>query len=400
MVQQLIAWSYKSEAEEAAPVRSPEELKALVDKIKRALRLSPESADLHFKLSEVYMEMKRFGEAVQSFKETLRFDPDHPKASFQLGRACLEAGRDEEALELFKQALIREPESETVKGLLARTHISLSKTYGRMCRLDDAMEHIKGALEIIPDYGPACLSRGILYFDIGKYKEAIEDMKEALRLDKNLNIDAHYNMGKVYSKLDKEKDAIKHYKQAIKVEPRAALPNLNLGLLYMKKKKYNDAADCLQTAIKYSPRLVADAHYKLGWVLMKLDRSGGAVEPLREAVKLSPDNDRVCDLFAEALYKTTPALRKSEKYEEELEALVEAVRANPTHCGIHYQLGEAYDRAEEGYQSIKHTMIAKQYFVEDHKDGKIAETLKSIQQRFRKYGYRQEDFAKLRIPRR
>jgi fructose-bisphosphate aldolase class 1 len=63
-------------------------------------------------------------------------------------------------------------------------------------------------------------------------------------------------------------------------------------------------------------------------------------------------------------------------------------------------LREAYERAGDGYKSIKHTMIAKQYFVEDHKGDKIAETLKSLQQRFKKYGYSQKDFAKLRIPRR
>ena len=65
-------------------------------------------------------------------------------------------------------------------------------------------------------------------------KEALAKIKEALKLDKNLTVQAHYRFGEVYTKLKDTRKAIKHYKEAISVDPSAAMPNLRLGMLYYK----------------------------------------------------------------------------------------------------------------------------------------------------------------------
>ena len=60
----------------------------------------------------------------------------------------------------------------------------------------------------------------------------------SLKLDKNLQVDAHYEAGLIYTKLGENKKAIKEYQQAIAVSPKAPMPQLKLGLLYAKMKKF------------------------------------------------------------------------------------------------------------------------------------------------------------------
>jgi tetratricopeptide (TPR) repeat protein len=71
---------------------------------------------------------------------------------------------------------------------------------------------------------------------LGRYDKALGKIQDALNFDKNLTVQAHYNFGEVYSKLQNTKKFIKHYKQAISVNPTASMPNLRLGMLYFKLK--------------------------------------------------------------------------------------------------------------------------------------------------------------------
>ncbi len=94
----------KAPAKQEVPVRSPEELKAETEKLKKSLQDNPENAEAHYKLGEVYVEIKRYGEAIPPLKEAVRLDSQPRAAYFLLGKACLETGRDEEAIENLEEA--------------------------------------------------------------------------------------------------------------------------------------------------------------------------------------------------------------------------------------------------------------------------------------------------------
>jgi len=331
--------------------------------------------------------------------EAIRINPKLRSGHYQLGLALVPLGPYAEAIQPIEKTLQLDPKSQAARKLLAEAHTNLSILLGKRKQHKESIKHIQEAIKVLPDYGPAHLSLGICYTELGRYQEAVKKIQEALRLDRNLGVDANFNLGVVYSKLGDAQQAIKHYQEAIKVNPKSVMPNLNLGMLYSKQKNYREAVQPLRVAIKVSPKMAREAHFKLGVALMKLKRFKEAVKPLQEAVTITPNNEKIRDFLAEALYQTSLSHREPEKAEEEIEMLKEAVEHNPEHVMAHYGLGQAYDKVNQGYYAIVHTLVAKQFFVEAHKDDWIAKSIRAINAFFKKYHYTQKDFAKVRIPR-
>ena len=389
----------KTSPKKERPKRSQEELLVLLEKYKEAVSANPQDGMGHYNLGEVYIELSRFSESLSSLKEAIRINPKHRSAYFQLGYALVQLGRDDDAIEPVERALQLDAKSQVTRKLLAEAHTNLSIMLGKRKQHQESMKHIQEAIKTLPDYGPAHLSLGICYTDMGRYQEALKKIREALSLDRNLMVDANFNFGVVYSKLGDTQKAIKHYKEAIKVNPKSVLPNLNLGMLYSKQGNYQEAVQPLRTAIKVSSNMAREAHFKLGVALMKLKRPAAAVKPFQEAVKITPKNEKVRDFLAEALYQTSLSQREPDKTEKEIDMLKEAVEHNPEHVLAHYWLGQAYDKVHQGYYAVVHTLIAKQFFVEAHKDDWIVKSLRVTNLLFKKYQYTQKDFAKLRIPR-
>jgi tetratricopeptide (TPR) repeat protein len=379
--------------------RTNEELLGLLEKYKEAVRVNPQDGMGHYNLGEVYIDLSRFSEALPSLQEAIRINPKHRSAYYQLGFALIEMGRDEEAIEPLETSLQLSSKSQATKKRLAQAHTNISVMLGRRKQFKESMHHIQEAICAQPDYGPAYLSMGICFTDLGRYEEALEQFKKALQLDKNLAVDANYNFGIVHSKLGSPEKAIKHYKEAIKVNPKSALPNLNLGMIYAKQKNYAAAILPLRTAIKVSPKMAQEANFKLGVALMKLKRYQEAVPSLQEALQITPNNETVRDFLAEGLYQASKPLGKTDKTAEEIDTLKEAVSVNPEHMMAHFALAQAYDKTHQGHNAITHTLIAKHFFVEAHKDEWIGKALQTINQFFKKYNYTQKDFAKMRIPR-
>ncbi|GJL78617.1 MAG: hypothetical protein NPINA01_16060 [Nitrospinaceae bacterium] len=389
----------KTPPKKEPPKRSQEELLALLEKYKEAVRVNPQDGMGHYNLGEVYIELSRFSEALPSLKEAIRINPKLRSAYYQLGFALVQMGRDEDALEPLGQALQLDPKTQVTRKMLAEAHTNLSVMLGKSKQHKNAISHIQKAIEVLPGYGPAYLSLGICFTEMGRYQEALAKIQEALKLDKNLMVDAHFNFAIIHSKLGDTAKAVKHYQEAVKVNPKSALPNLNLGMLYAKLGKYKEAVQPLRTAIKVSPKMALEAHFKLGVVLVKLKRYKEAVKPLQEAVKLTPHNQKVKDFLAEALYQTSLSYREPDDADREIELLKQAVEHNPEHVLSHYWLGQAFDKTHQGYYAIVHTMIAKQFFVEAHKDDWIGKSLRVLQLMLKKYKYTQKDFAKVRVPR-
>ena len=247
----------------------------------------------------------------------------------------MEMGRDEAALENLEEAFRLDPENQAVKKTLCQAHSNRSTAFGRIKNQKQSEHHFHEAMKIIPGFGPAHLSMGICFTELGRYKEALAKIKEALKLDKNLTVQAHYRFGEVYTKLKDTRKAIKHYKEAISVDPSAALPNLRLGTLEYKLKKYKDAVEPLRKSIRQSPKYAEEDYFRLGVSLMKIKQYKSAEEPLRKAVELSPKNEIVNDSLAETLFQLSTFLSDDAKPEEKIDLLREVVFYNPEHINAY-----------------------------------------------------------------
>ncbi len=147
--------------------------------LEQAVALDPDKAVYRNALGLANLHSGRLRHAVDSFREALRLNPQFPDAYNNLGVALAQSDKPKEALEAFRKALS------------------------------------------FPSYnGPEIVYQnlGETYYKMGRYEEAEEALKAALRLNANVPT-TYYTLGLVHEKQFRRLDALKAYREALKLAP-------------------------------------------------------------------------------------------------------------------------------------------------------------------------------------
>jgi len=138
----------------------------------------------------------------------------------------------------------------------AKVHTELAGMYYERAQLGIALGEIDLALQADRDYAPAYSMRGLINMELREDKEAEEDFKQSLRLDKS-DSQTHNNYGWFLCQRGKEKESIPHFMAALK-NPLYTTPErawLNAGLCSQKAGNVKDAEEFLQRALLVQPGL-------------------------------------------------------------------------------------------------------------------------------------------------
>jgi tetratricopeptide (TPR) repeat protein len=133
-------------------------------------------------------------------------------------------------------------------------------------------------------------SLGLLLLNLGQIDQALEHLRRALELDPRF-ADGHFHLGVALAETRRWSDAVKSYTTAIGL-PTLTVPDLahsSLGMAFYNLKRYREAETALRYAISLNPELQA-AYYHLGLVLVGDNRKDEAKSVFREARKLGPDS--------------------------------------------------------------------------------------------------------------
>jgi tetratricopeptide (TPR) repeat protein len=210
-------------------------------------------------------------------------------------------------------------------------------------------------------------NRGNDHSNSGKYEEAIESYKQAIKLNPD-DAYAHTRLGVAYRKSGMYEDAIESYKQAIRINPDDADAHQSLGYAYVLSGKYKDAIESYKQAIRINPD-DADAHIGLGIAYGRLGKHKEAIESYKQAIRIDPD-------FVLAHNGLGVAYRNLGKYEEAIESYKQVIEIDPDDASTHYYLGLSYimlkDRgsAMEQYKILKKldTELANKLFNEIYRE--------------------------------
>lgn len=160
---------------------------------------------------------------------------------------------------------------------LAILFISILKIYpqSNLTELfdNDLLKHLEGDLtnykynpnnfnKINPDDVAGFLARGVKKIESGFYQEALQDIKESLKLYPEYPA-AFYFQGICYERLDSLSKAQKSFEKAIELDPIQAGPYNELGNLYMKKGKFKQAKELYKKTLEKDSKYVL-AYYNLG----------------------------------------------------------------------------------------------------------------------------------------
>jgi tetratricopeptide (TPR) repeat protein len=256
--------------------------KEAIASMEKAIELNPDNNQAYNSIASAYEELKDFAKASEAYEKYLNLKPENPwTAYFHLGLCRVELGQFENAIAAFQQALKGQPED-------AQINYNLSQVYQKADQYEKAEEVYKFLAELKPQDAIQYYRMIVYMYDSAKlYDKAIEAAKKVVELDPK-SVEAAYNLGVMYVKLDKYDEAIKAFQQSLSIRPDYDLSYYQIGFCYSKMKRYKDSIAIFKKFVEISPDN-ADGWFNIGIGYMLLKDFKSALEPLRKCVELRPD---------------------------------------------------------------------------------------------------------------
>jgi len=101
---------------------------------------------------------------------------------------------------------------------------------------DEAMQNYNKVLELEPDYAPAHINLGTLYYNRGDYEKAESCYRRAIELDARYAL-AWFDLGNVLDETLRLPEAIRAYEAAVSIAPTYSDAHYNLALAYEKSRQ-------------------------------------------------------------------------------------------------------------------------------------------------------------------
>jgi tetratricopeptide (TPR) repeat protein len=301
----------------------------------KAREMSPQTAEFHRALGDLYMERKIPNLATLSYQQAISLDADDLDSRFAMARALANDSRYNEALDQYKEIIQRD-------SLYAEAYKEMGDIYVRASDTDphflpEAQRNLEKYMKLQPDdpEGSALLARA--YYKLGRRDEALQLIQPAAAAG-TLSPDGHL----IYARLAYDKQdfptAVKEFSLA-----SAKMDEYDARRLAQSLQKTGrpDAADSI-----FAARFAADStagkpmdkasdwileRAKLRYSMGKKDSTqyGAAVPLFQRKIALDPKSD-------EAYYYWGLSLREVGKFQDADQALQQAVQLAPNKPDRHF----------------------------------------------------------------
>ena len=203
--------------------------------------------------------------------------------------------------------------SDSVKcePLSSRAHHNLGNALAMKGKYQEALNQYDraGKCPVVPAPHELAYNRGLALKELGRLDEAEAAFRESLRL-KSDNEFPHYQLGALAEAQGKNSTAAAHYRKAIKINPENARSYYIAGRHKMMHARNRDdlrqAFYWLNISVELAP-LNAEAHTALGYVLIQYGHRKGAIDKLRTALYLDPNNPQAEELLEQLNVAPEPA---------------------------------------------------------------------------------------------
>jgi Flp pilus assembly protein TadD len=185
----------------------------------------------------------------------------------------------------------------------------------------------------------------------GHATEAVNQLKRALTIYPNY-FRALNDLGVLNMKVNRLDEAAKVFGRAIEIAPRVYYPRLNLGIIRTRQAKYKEAIDLLEQLHKDNPALL-EVRVPLADALMATNRLDEAEGHLRAALA---DDKLDREVAGDAHYKLGLLLNRKQRFNEAVKELHIAAKVLPNSARIHLQLGGALVQGKQ-FDEAEHELL-------------------------------------------
>jgi tetratricopeptide (TPR) repeat protein len=288
-----------------------------------ALRdLSPQTAEVHARLGLIYFQQGKFADAVPTLRQALRLKPALPNLDALLAMSLSELGGYEEALPMLEKTF-RKSDDAVLKRM---TGLHLQRAYTGLGRDREAVEVVMELSRLHPDdpevlYHSGRVLANFAYLQTvrlaqvapgsvwrhqaaaeanesqGLYDAAITEYRRVLALDPD-RPGMHFRLGRALlargrqsgGDVSGEIEARSAFERELRIDPTNANAAYELGELHRKAGELEAALELFRAAVRHDGDF-DEALVGLARTLAASGRAQAAIEPLRKAASLKPDNE-------------------------------------------------------------------------------------------------------------
>jgi len=307
------------------------------------------------------LQKGNFAEAEILFQKIIALFPRSADAFHLLGVTYSKQGLYQKAIEPITKAISLTPHP--------MYFFNLGESYRMNQQPLLAIENLKKAQDLAPDFANISFSLAKAYLDSGNYQEAISNFQKTLNLQPN-NFRAMFNLGNLMLKLGEPIRAEDYYRNTIKINPEFAEAYNNLGITLGNSK---EAIKVFRQALLLKPDY-SEARDNLFQVFKKRNDIQEIELFYQETTKNETENFTLCldlaRLFAAAekreqaifYYQKALAIEqgngeinnelgllflKNNQLEEAISCWQKAISLNPDFVELYLQLAMIYEKKNE-----------------------------------------------------
>jgi len=263
----------------------------------RALAITPQLAEGHTCLGNVYFSTGRYEEAVQQFQRSLDLDHTSDETLRLLAAAYQKQGKASAAEEAYRKAVSLRPNYWGVYN-------AFGTFYYNQTRYADAEAMFQKAIKLAPLNFRGYSNLGAIYLLLGRYGEAVDALKQSSAL--RPSFESYGNLGAAYFYMRRYQDSAENLQQALKIDDKDWLNWGNLGdTLYEIPARRRDALSAYHKAIELArPRLEVNPKDSFALAFTAdyyamVDQEQQAREQMARALEIAPTDADV--LFRAAI---------------------------------------------------------------------------------------------------
>lgn len=214
--------------------------------------------------------------------------------SFAMGYYYLYEGELEMARSQLKLALYHEPQPPATLFAL------LSMVSGWVGEYDEADEYIKLGLEKDPENEELLELDSMALLSEGKYEDAIGSLKRLLEIRPH-DIGLMFSLVEAYEIMENEDGLLEVYTRMAQTNPQMVDAHLNLGFIYTKRNMYDDAEEEYEAVLEIEPENEKAIFY-LTYIYLSTGRTDSALDLFRKLDSKKLLNDEMLEDYAVNLF--------------------------------------------------------------------------------------------------
>jgi tetratricopeptide (TPR) repeat protein len=305
-----------------------------------------DSHPLELTEAEEAIEKKDYGAAEPLLRKLVARDSTSYVGWFDLGFVENNLGKIDESIAAYRKSVAAKPnvfESNLNLGL------QLAKT-----SQPDAEQFLRAATHLQPT-AHVTEGRYRAWFALGQIIEKSEPKEALVAYTEAANLlpeeaEPHLYSGELLEQDGKYGEAEQEYKQALKLDSTLSDAAIGLANIYMRARRFPEAEESLRGLLAQHADS-APVHIQLGRVLAAEGKSQEAIDELQAGIKLVPGND-AAERDLAGLYTATG---KNDLAEAAYRGLV---ASHPNDAELHRRLGEALLAEKKFPEAQKEFIVA------------------------------------------